>query len=80
MRLTHPTLIELLRDMIDEGGSDDSTAPPLNSDNFATIMSGMAPEGAGAEHAWLLKLPRSDVDLGDEIVQHSEFLHCSTPA
>lgn len=73
MRLTHPTLIELLRDMIDEGGSDDSTAPPLNSDNFATIMSGMAPEGAGAEHAWLLKLPRSDVDLGDEIIQHSEF-------
>lgn len=70
-RLTSPALLDLLRDMLDVDQSSD--CPVLTADDIGTLISGMPPPGAEAEHPWLLKVPRLDTDVTDTVVKHSEF-------
>ena len=71
MRLTNPSLIDLLHEMLELGAGD--VCPALTADDFGTLLSGMAPPGAGADHAWLLKLPRVDVDVVDAVVKYADL-------
>ena len=73
MRLSSPQVMELVREMIESEGADDDVHAPLSQEDVATIISGVPPEGAAAEHAWLLKLPRTDVDIEDATVGQSDF-------